>query len=512
MSSGNKGYVRLNMEPSSSNTFVQDSFQQQERILAEQDDTLERVGDSLRVIKSMTHQIGDELHDQSEMLDDLSASMLNTDSRMNNVMKKLARLSHLEDDNRQCQAIIFLIGLIVYGSVLVTWKWISFISFLPFIASDSDSTIDHSGYVIYCPCMGRFGNQMEHFLGSLAFAKALNRTLVLPPIIEYPQGSTQAKMTHFEEYFEVIPLMDYHRVVTMSAFTAEIAPFIWPTENRKVGCWAPRPGVYDKSKIGCHATEGNPFGPFWKHVGVKFTNEFYFGDIPGGFDLEDPEVAKKWSLRYPSDQYPVLAFSSAPAHFPAIKEHRHLQKFIHWNSIVLNDAQKFVDENLPRPYIGIHLRNNIDWVRVCNLFENGDEARRHIFASAQCTGFAWEHGKLSREACLPGINTSANSIVDKMKHFGANSVYIASDYQHYIKELQQRLKQYNKNIRVVRLNQDQSDVRLELAILEMSDHFIGNCVSTFSAFVVRQREFHDFPNKSTSFFGFEMKVPTKSEL
>lgn len=40
-------------------------------------------------------------------------------------------------------------------------------------------------------------------------------------------------MTNFEEYFEVIPLLDYHRVVTMSVFTAEIAPFIWPTENRR---------------------------------------------------------------------------------------------------------------------------------------------------------------------------------------------------------------------------------------------------------------------------------------
>lgn len=30
MSSGNKGYVKLNTEPSSSSSFVQDSFQQQE--------------------------------------------------------------------------------------------------------------------------------------------------------------------------------------------------------------------------------------------------------------------------------------------------------------------------------------------------------------------------------------------------------------------------------------------------------------------------------------------------
>ena len=86
-------------------------------------------------------------------------------------------------------------------------------------------TIDSNGYIIYCPCMGRFGNQAEQFLGTLQFAKHLNRTLILPPFIEYVKYSIA--FIPFGDYIQVQPLQEYHRVITMDHFMKRLAPIIW---------------------------------------------------------------------------------------------------------------------------------------------------------------------------------------------------------------------------------------------------------------------------------------------
>ncbi|CAD6187368.1 unnamed protein product [Caenorhabditis auriculariae] len=111
-------YSRLNEEdglslPESSSNVAQ-VLQRQEKILQDQDEDLELVGNSVRTLKGMSHRIGEELDTQSVLLDDLGHDMDRVQNTLDGVMKKMAKLSHLDDDGRQCKMIIILSVLLFF--------------------------------------------------------------------------------------------------------------------------------------------------------------------------------------------------------------------------------------------------------------------------------------------------------------------------------------------------------------------------------------------------------------
>ncbi|XP_064649700.1 GDP-fucose protein O-fucosyltransferase 1-like [Lineus longissimus] len=345
--------------------------------------------------------------------------------------------------------------------------------------------------------MGRFGNQADHYLGALSFARAVNRTLVLPPFVEYRPGSYKSVQVPFKTYFEVDPIKQYHRVITMEDFMSELAPSIWPAGQRTAYCYYPRHGP---TKGDCNAKDGNPFGPFWDTYSIDFEkSEFY---QPLQFDAKNPRQMQKWLRKYPAEHHLVLAFVGAPANFPISEDDWQLQQYLIWNEKITKQGDKFIQEYIPEgPWIGIHLRNGVDWERTC---EHINDRIPNMFASPQCIGHHPKPGTLTQEMCFPTTKTILYQVKELAKKTQAKTLFVAADSNHMIPEFEKYLK--SLKIKVIRY--EPSSPHLDLYLLAQADHFIANCVSTFSSFAKRER---DINGRASSFWAYPHPSKEKSK-
>ena len=410
----------------------------------------------------------------------------------------------------QCFILVFLSIFLIYliadllkmmrvPGLVGVYLLLPVLHILPVSVGTQDSKPDPQGYVMYCPCMGRFGNQADHFLGSLGFAKGLDRTLVLPPWIEYQTGRRGSVMVPFDSYFNITKVSEFQRVVTMEYFFDHLADSVWPPGERISFCYGERRGPIEQS---CNAKDGNPFGPFWDTYNVSFDRSEMYG--PLSYDVYHQDAGTVWNRNYPPEKFPVLAFTGAPASFPVQLDNVKLQEFVVFNEFWRGLAENWVKRNLPKgPFVGIHLRNGMDWDKACEHISSSN----HLFSSPQCLGYRNENGELYHELCIPSDSTIVKQIKKAVKKVGAVAIFIASDNDFMIRLLSEKLK----NLGVSLHHQDEGDSipHLDLAILSRSNFFIGNCISSFSAFVKRSRDVEGLPS---GFWGYPRPRNSHDEL
>lgn len=248
----------------------------------------------------------------------------------------------------------------------------------------------------------------------------------------------------------------------------------------------------------CNAKEGNPFGPFWDTFNIDFVNSEFYG--PLHYDTYHHDMVKQWNERYPPVKWPVLAFTGAPASFPVQLENKVLQKYLKWSEEIANIAKSFIQKVLSKgPYFGIHLRNGVDWSRACSHIPQSP----NLFAAPQCLGYKNEKGPATMDMCLPTKETIIRQLKRTIKNYNSKrdadkqlkSIFIASDNNHMLDELRDALKRMKVDV----FKYDKTNPHVDLAILGRANHFIGNCISSFSAFVKRERDSKGLPSTFWAF-------------
>ncbi|VDP46106.1 unnamed protein product [Schistosoma mattheei] len=320
-------------------------------------------------------------------------------------------------------------------------------------------------YITYCPCMGMFcvmvaciligrlGNQIEQFLGMIAFAIKLNRTLVLPPwnimsslqaVSFYSYFNILQNFVPFGNLFNITTLVPVHQFVSLESFMLNEAPVIWPAAKR----------------------------------------------------TDDPK--EKWDQLFPSETYPVLAFIGPPSSFPVRPENRVFHRYLEWNSHINLVTENFINRWLNKPVVGVHLRNGEDFSNACSHLKSG---LRILFSSAQCHGDFNELPpyKVTEDMCIPSKELVLHTISYGVRLIKAKTIYVSTDNDPMLSLIRRHFTDTTVKRVVWEPNRKPEE---DLALLGRIDLAILNCVSTYSAAVKRERDAKNLPSM---FFGLTIE-------
>ena len=228
-----------------------------------------------------------------------------------------------------------------------------------------------------------------------------------------------------------------------------------------------------------------------------------------------------------AEEHPVIVLMDGlPS--PPSAEALGMQKGLVWSEKIKNKARVNVLARASvrddTKFVGIHMRIGGDMQEACDgveswegLFENGAQGEG-FYSAVNC---AQPGAVPPKEACFHDYDTVRSQVQKAIDHTGACHLFVASDSPLANKgdargvfdfvatprdvktpdpEACKRVRLFSARSRSVRNLFKDTDPMVDQYILSKATHFIGNCVSGFSAAVARQRE-HDGVGGDSAFFG-----------
>jgi len=329
----------------------------------------------------------------------------------------------------------------------------------------------------FCPCMGRFGNQLDHVTSMLHKSKEIKTTLLLPSFISYEESPLV--LIPFEDVFQVSALIEGgFDVLAASDFDFDQLTTILCHRTSMTF-----PGDHNEATASEETCDlsGNPRGTYWRHLGVKFLKS----DVVSALEFHDEPVA----------------LTGAITAFPAPQSVNYVTQYLRFAPNILRIADEIV-KRIASPFLGIHLRIGNDFRSACEILDRNE----NCMASPQCGTPKVKLDKIKN--CI----TPKEQIQDELAFYREKfkSIYISSD-----KKIDKEIFE-KRGFHVTTLDdyRDLSipkffDPLIDLAVQILSDHFIGNCVSSFTGFIVRQRRVKHLP---VDFWGLVDPLGTHDEL